>query len=643
MEMRRSIATVCLSGTLPEKLEAAAASRFDAVEIFENDLLFYDGSPRDVRLQAADLGLKIALYQPFRDFEGVGDEQLRRNLERAERKFDVMQELGAPMMLVCSNVSQQAVDDEARTAAQLYELAERAAQRGLRIGYEALAWGTRVRTYGQAWNLVKKADHPHLGLILDSFHTLALGDDPAGIASLPDEKIFFVQLADAPRLTMDVLSWSRHFRSFPGQGDLDVTGFLTQVVRAGYAGPISLEVFSDEFRASPTRPTASDGMRSLLYLEEQVRRALESATPDNRRPARRVELFDPPPPPMIEGTAFIEFAVDGAAEASLARFLQSLGFARAAHHRSKNVTLFRQGEINLILNAEPNSFAHAYFLMHGPSICAIGLKTGDDLQALSRAEALGCARFDGKVGPHERTIPAIRALDGSLIYFVAQKDAANDPLETDFVFEGEATAPGVGLNAVDHIAEALPAGQLDSWILYYRSILGIVPESGMVLADPYGVVRSRAISSANRSVRFPLNTSESRNTTTARSVTTFAGAGVNHIALRTDDIFAVAARLEENGVALLSISSNYYDDLAARYQLDDQLLARLKRHNILYDRVAGGEYFQLYTDLFEERFFFEIVQRGDGYDLYGAANAPMRMAAQAQRRNRASEALKELR
>ena len=163
----------------------------------------------------------------------------------------------------------------------------------------------------------------------------------------------------------------------------------------------------------------------------------------------------------------------------------------------------------------------------------------------------------------------------------------------------------------------------------------------MVLADPYGVVRSRAISSANSSVRFPLNTSESRNTSTARSVTTFAGAGVNHIALRPDDIFAVAARLEANGVALLAISANYYDDLAARYQLDDDLLARLKRHNILYDRVAGGEYFQLYTDLFEERFFFEIVQRGDGYDLYGAANAPMRMAAQAQRRNRASETLPE--
>lgn len=115
--MLRSIATVSLSGTLEEKLQAAAAARFDAVEIFENDFLCFDGSARQVKALAADLGLKIALYQPFRDFEGVGEEQFRRNLDRAERKFDVMQEMGAPLMLVCSNATPQAIDDDARAAA----------------------------------------------------------------------------------------------------------------------------------------------------------------------------------------------------------------------------------------------------------------------------------------------------------------------------------------------------------------------------------------------------------------------------------------------------------------------------------------------------------------------------------------------
>src|ERR1051326_5944535 len=148
--MRKCIATVCLSGTLPDKLEAAAAARFDAVEIFENDLISFSGSPADLATMAADLGLGIDLYQPFRDFESVPDAVFRRNLDRAERKFDLMQKLGAPMLLVCSNVATAVDGDSGRAAAQLRTLAERAGARGLRIGYEALAWGKYVRHYADA-------------------------------------------------------------------------------------------------------------------------------------------------------------------------------------------------------------------------------------------------------------------------------------------------------------------------------------------------------------------------------------------------------------------------------------------------------------------------------------------------------------
>lgn len=642
--MRRSIATVSLSGTLTDKLEAAAAARFDAVEIFENDLLFYDGTPRQARGLAADLGLKIALYQPFRDFEGVSDEQLRRNLDRAERKFDVMQELGAAMMLVCSNAQTTAIDDDDRAAAQLNALADRASKRGLSIGYEALAWGTRVKTYGHVWRIVQKAAHPHLGVILDSFHTLALGDDPQGILQIPGDRIFFVQLADAPRLSMDVLSWSRHFRCFPGQGDFDVAGFLHTALRAGYTGPISLEVFNDDFRASATRPTALDGMRSLLFLEEQVRQRMEqqkdAPTP---RPARRVDLFDPPPVPVFEGAAFLEFAVDGKARDDLAGYIAAMGFRRAGSHRSKDVSLFRQGGINLVLNAESDSFAHSYFLMHGPSICAIGLKTQDDMQAFSRAEAFACTRYEGRVGPNELHIPAIRALDGGLIYFVGDREGAPGPLETDFVIEaGGAGNGGIGLQTIDHLAQALPAGQMDGWILFYRAILGLEPAEALDLADPYGLVRSRAMASRNRKLRLPLNISESRNTATARAAASFAGPGIHHIAFGSSDIFASAEQLRRNGVPVLAIPTNYYDDLTARLDLAPELLDRLRQHNMLYDRIGQAEYFQIYTEPFDDRFFFEIIERRGGYDLYGAANAPVRMAAQAQRRMGASPHLIEL-
>ena len=254
--MKKSIATVSVSGMLPQKLAAISAARFDGVEIFENDLLQYSGTPRDVRRMAEDLGLSIDLFQPFRDFEGVSPAQLQRNLDRAERKFDLMQELGAPLMLVCSSVQPDTSPDRELIAAQLRELAERAARRRLRIGYEALAWGTQTHRFAQAWEAVRLADHPHLGLILDSFHTLVLKDDWAPIADLPGDRIFYVQLADAPWLQLDPLSHSRHYRCFPGQGEFPVVPFVGAVLEAGYNGPLSLEIFNDEFRASPARPVA---------------------------------------------------------------------------------------------------------------------------------------------------------------------------------------------------------------------------------------------------------------------------------------------------------------------------------------------------------------------------------------------------
>ncbi|CAM5661034.1 3-dehydroshikimate dehydratase OS=Streptomyces antimycoticus OX=68175 GN=SSPO_039960 PE=3 SV=1 [Streptomyces antimycoticus] len=246
--MRKSIATVCLSGTLEEKLTAIAAAGFDGVEIFENDLLASPLSPEGVRDRAAELGLAIDLFQPFRDFEAIPEDLLARNLRRAEKKFAVMDRLGADLMLVCSSVSPAALDDDALAAEQLRLLDERAAAHGIRIAYEALAWGRQVNTYGHAWRIVRQAGHPALGTCLDSFHILSRGSDPKGIEEIPGEKIFFLQLADAPLMAMDVLQWSRHYRCFPGQGGFDVAGLLEHVLRAGYDGPLSLEVFNDVFR-----------------------------------------------------------------------------------------------------------------------------------------------------------------------------------------------------------------------------------------------------------------------------------------------------------------------------------------------------------------------------------------------------------
>jgi 4-hydroxyphenylpyruvate dioxygenase len=268
--MKKSIATVSLSGSLTDKLDAIAAAHFDGVEIFEPNLRSYDGSARDIGRYAKNLGLSVELYQPLRDFEGVSDEQLQRNLDRAEAAFDTMEDLGAPLMLACSNTEANVSDDEERAAAQLFELAERAGRRGLKIGYEALAWGTRVATFDKAFRIVKRADHPHLGLVLDSFHTLVHAEDWSPLRELPAERIFFVQLGDAPRMNVDALTLRRNHSRMPGKGDLDVAGFLRAVLATGYSGTVSLEIFNEKTPESPLA-TARAAMHSLLLVEERAR------------------------------------------------------------------------------------------------------------------------------------------------------------------------------------------------------------------------------------------------------------------------------------------------------------------------------------------------------------------------------------
>src|SRR5690606_25402713 len=238
-----------------------AAAGFEAVEIFENDFLAFPAGAAEVARMVADRGLSVSVFQPFRDFEGLPEPLRTRAFDRAERKFDVMQALGTDLLLVCSSVSPAALGGGDRAAADFHELGERAAARSLRVGYDALAWGRHVSDHRDAWEVVRRAEHPAVGLVLDSFHTLARGIDPDSIRRIPADRIFLVQFADAPRLEMDLLSWSRHFRNLPGQGELDVVGFLAAVLSTGYQGYLSLEIFIDQFRAGSARMVAIDGQR----------------------------------------------------------------------------------------------------------------------------------------------------------------------------------------------------------------------------------------------------------------------------------------------------------------------------------------------------------------------------------------------
>jgi 4-hydroxyphenylpyruvate dioxygenase len=204
--------------------------------------------------------------------------------------------------------------------------------------------------------------------------------------------------------------------------------------------------------------------------------------------------------------------------------------------------------------------------------------------------------------------------------------------ETDFVLEDQgepATADG-GLLNIDHMALGLSLDQLDTWVLFSRAVLGLEVGESLELADPFGLIRSRGVANADRSVRLVLNVSLSQRTRTAEAVRRRGAGSVHHIALRSDDIFASVRRLQANGVRFVPISPNYYDDLPTRLDLDDALVQRMRAAGILFDRSASGDYLHIYTEALEDSVFFEIVQRIGGYDAYGATNAPARMASQAQ-------------
>ncbi len=268
--IKLSIATVSLGGTLEDKLTKIAAAGFKGVEIFENDLLSFSGTPTAVRERCQDLDLDIITFQPFRDFEGMPDDQRAATFERAARTFDLMDELGCDLLMVCSNTASDSIGGLARAASDLHELGEQAAARAKRLGFEALSWGRHINDYRDAWEVVRRADHPAVGLILDAFHIMARGTDLSTIRSIPADRIFLAQVSDAPALDMDYLSWSRNFRCVPGQGDFPLLDFMSALRATGYEGPLSLEIFNDQSGAGSAHSIAVDGMRALLHLLDHV-------------------------------------------------------------------------------------------------------------------------------------------------------------------------------------------------------------------------------------------------------------------------------------------------------------------------------------------------------------------------------------
>lgn len=602
--MKTSIATVCLSGTLEDKLHASAHAGFDGVEIFEPDLVASPLSPESIAALAGELGLTLDLYQPFRDFEGVGQGALRQNIRRAAAKFELMNRLGIDTMLLCSNVGTALSGDDALAVEQLRQLGELAAGHGVRVAYEALAWGRFVNDYEHAARLVRAVDHPAIGTCLDSFHILSRGWDPGAIEAIPAEKIFFVQMADAPRLTMDLLSWSRHHRVFPGEGAFDLSTFMAHLLRSGYDGPVSLEIFNDTFRRTDPVRTALDAMRSLTWLQELAARGLAARGRDGSRMA----VAPLPQMPAPVGFNFVEVRADLSELDRVRSTLFQLGFDDAGSHHAKPVELWAQGGARVVINRGDASAG-------APAIAALGFDVADPDVAALRAAQLLAPPVARERGAGDEVLLGVRAPDSSEVFFGRVGERGIPAWVAEF--RGGAPRQDAALvTRVDHVNLAQSWEYFDAAVLFGTSVLALDPQPSLDVAGPLGLVRSQVMSTADGLVRLVLNLAPVGSVNTAQ-----------HVAFASSDAVAVARRAKERGLSFLPIGENYYEDLAARFDLEPGFLDELRELQLMYDTDEHGEFLHFYTESLGS-VFFEIVERRGGYDGYGAGNAPVRLAAQ---------------
>ncbi len=599
--MRKGIATVSMSGVLTEKLTAIAEAGFDGIELFDNDLIAAPMSPREVSSRCADLGLRIDLFQPVRDIESVPPERFEAALHRLRVKLEVMAELGVSTFLACSSVRTDALDACDLRAEQLHRVGDLAADHGMTLAYEALAWGRHVNRVGQAWDTVRRADHPAVTLAVDTFHLLARGDDGSALRDVPGDRIGFLQVADAPLLDMNVLDWSRHFRCFPGQGALDVTGVVAAVLQAGYDGPLSLEVFSDVVREAEPGVTARDAMRSLLFLEDQLAGLVAGAA------ATQVAAV-PAPAPRTDG-AFLEIA-SPPGDTFAPHLLEGLGFVHVGRHQAKPVSWWRNGDAHVVVNeGEVTPDVHA---------TALGITAPPVDTVAARARALLWPAVDTTRGPKEAPLPGVTSPSG-LHVFVSDERGSEGDWQRDFVPTGarhEGTFCGI-----DHVGVAVSPDQVNQEVAFFRTLFGLSPGPVEEFIEPHGRLRSRALRPAAGDLRVVLNVVD-------------AGPGhaqplgINQVAFACRDIAETVRALRSRGISLMRVPDNYYVDLDARFGLPADLVAHLRAHQLLYERVGSGELLHAYTDVLPTGFYVEVLERWGGYDGYGSSNTHVRLAAQ---------------
>lgn len=316
-------------------------------------------------------------------------------------------------------------------------------------------------------------------------------------------------------------------------------------------------------------------------------------------------------PTELSGIEFLEFSTFGQTDAeALQKLLEMLGFSPAGRHRSKDVFLFRQGAVNLIINCTPSSFARSFATMHGTSVCAMAVQVSDAHEVHDFAIQGGAPDYRGPVGPGEMHIPSVRAPSGSLIYFVDRFGEKGSIYETDFfLLPAVAAWPGQ-LQSIDHISQSVTAGTTKKWLRFYSRILGLQVVEHNCVTDPNGRVLSTVLADEQRKLQLIINEPVDRDTDCDRFLRQNFGEGVQHVAFLTDDIFSYLDMARSRGLEVLKIPDLYYDNLISE-GYDAALANKLRAYQVMIDSEGGGRFLHAYTQPIDAGVFFEFVQRNN--------------------------------
>jgi len=324
-------------------------------------------------------------------------------------------------------------------------------------------------------------------------------------------------------------------------------------------------------------------------------------------------------PMGTDGFEFVEFTAPDAAP--LSKVFESLGFKLVGRHRSKNVTQYRQGDINFIVNAEPKSPAEAFAAAHGPSACAMAFRVKDAGAAYTRAVSLGAKPFTGRTGPMELNIPAIEGIGGSALYLV-DRYGGHTIYDVDFMPVGDPEVKGVGLTTIDHLTHNVFMGRMDHWAKYYEHLFNFREIRYFDIEGRLTGLKSRAMTSPDGKIRIPLNETADDKSQIAEYLEVYKGEGIQHVALATDDIYATVEALRAQGIPFAEAPPGaYYEMLDQRLPGHGEPVERMKALGILADGSGRGRglLLQIFTATLIGPIFFEIIQR-KGDEGFGEGN-----------------------